>query len=150
MVLTAVDPVFVDTNVLVYANIVTAPLHAVAFQTLQDLAGAGVPLWISRQVLREYLATLTRPQTFVAPQPVSVLAAQIGQFQAQMHVAEDNSAVTMHLLALLSTVGSGGKQVHDANIVATMQAHGIAKLLTHNVADFVCFSAVVDVVPLIP
>lgn len=33
MALTAADPVFVDTNVLVYANVITAPLHAMAFQT---------------------------------------------------------------------------------------------------------------------
>ena len=29
-----------------------------------------------------------------------------------------------------------GKQVHDANIVATMLAHGVGRLLTFNVADF--------------
>jgi predicted nucleic acid-binding protein len=30
----------------------------------------------------------------------------------------------------------GGKQVHDANIVATMQAYGIPALLPHNTKDF--------------
>ena len=32
MATTAVDRVFVDTNVLVYSTVVTAPLHAVAAQ----------------------------------------------------------------------------------------------------------------------
>ena len=30
----------------------------------------------------------------------------------------------------------GGKQVHDANIVATMLAYGISSVPTHNTADF--------------
>ena len=30
----------------------------------------------------------------------------------------------------------GGKQIHDANIVATMLAYGERRLLTYNAADF--------------
>lgn len=30
----------------------------------------------------------------------------------------------------------GGKQIHDANIVAVMQEYGIKRLLTHNLDDF--------------
>ncbi len=40
----------------------------------------------------------------------------------------------------------GGKQVHDANIVATMLAHGETRLLTFNGADFRRFSSVIEVV----
>ena len=43
---------------------------------------------------------------------------------------------------------SGGKQVHDANIVATMRVHSVPRLLTHNVRDFARFGAVIEVVPL--
>ena len=32
-----------------------------------------------------------------------------------------------------------GKQIHDANIVATMRANGLERLATFNVADFVRF-----------
>jgi len=39
----------------------------------------------------------------------------------------------------------GGKQVHDANIVATMQAYGIPALLTHNIKDFEQFGEVVRI-----
>ena len=46
------DTWFVDTNVLVYANIAQAPLHTVALTRLQQLARSGATLWISRQVLR--------------------------------------------------------------------------------------------------
>jgi predicted nucleic acid-binding protein len=150
MATTAVDPTFIDTNVLVYANVVTAPLHQVALQALNDLWTAGTELWCSRQVFREYLATLSRPQTFAAPQPSAVLVAQIQKFQTLMRIAEDGPAVTATLLNLVTTVALAGKQVHDANIVATMQANGITRLLTHNTADFSRFSTMITVVPLVP
>jgi len=58
MAMTADDPVFVDTNVLVHANTVRSPLHAKAQLALQNLSATASALWISRQILREYLATL--------------------------------------------------------------------------------------------
>ena len=36
----------------------------------------------------------------------------------------------------LFTVAVGGRQIHNANIVATMLAYGERKLLTLNAADF--------------
>ncbi len=53
---------FIDTNVLVYSTAESAPFHQQARAALAREATAG-PLAISRQVLREYLATVTRPQT---------------------------------------------------------------------------------------
>jgi len=40
-----------------------------------------------------------------------------------------------------------GKQVHDANLVATMLVHGVTRLLTFNVADFRRFGAVIALEP---
>ncbi len=149
MATTAADPVFVDTNILVFANTATAPLHAEAQAVLLAFAASGAELWISRQLLGEYLATLSRPQSFTAPVPVATLVADIGRFQAQFQIAEDGPAVTANLLTLLTTIVIGGKQVHDANIVATMQTHGLRRLLTHNTADFARFGALIQVEPLV-
>ncbi len=142
------DRVFVDSNVLVYASVVAAPFYQQALQALRRLGDSGAEMWISRQVIREYLATLSRPQTFANPQPAALLARVVRYFEGRFHVAEDNSAVTARLLALIQQVPVGGKQIHDANIVATMQAHGISRLLTHNMADFNRFSGLIIVVPL--
>jgi predicted nucleic acid-binding protein len=150
MAMTAADPVFVDTNMLVYARIAVSPFHAAAVTKLDALKAAGHPLWVSRQILREYLAALTKPGTVTVPLPIAVLVADVQSFELRFSVAEDGPAVTSGLLNLLKAVGCGGKQVHDANIVATMQAHGIPKLLTHNVADFNRFAAYITVLPLVP
>jgi predicted nucleic acid-binding protein len=150
MVTTAVDRVFVDTNVLVFATQTSAPWHAEAARALSDLHAAGAELWISRQILREYLAALSRPQTFAAPLPIAILTRNVTQFETLFAVAEDGYGVTIYLLNLLGAISCAGKQVHDANIVATMLAHGIPKLLTHNVADFTRFVGQITVLPLIP
>ncbi|MHC5768185.1 MAG: hypothetical protein ACYTXI_21710 [Nostoc sp.] len=63
-------------------------------------------------------------------------------------MAEDSSQVTEGLLTLMEEIPSGGKQVHDANIVATMLIYGIPQLLTHNIGDFARFSGLITVLPL--
>jgi predicted nucleic acid-binding protein len=56
--------------------------------------------------------------------------------------------VSERLLELLETVECAGKQVHDANVVATMLVHGIDTVVTRNVDDFVRFGHQVHVVGL--
>jgi predicted nucleic acid-binding protein len=150
MATTAGDPVFVDTNVLVYANTATAPWHLEAQAALQSFRASAAELRISRQILREYLATLSRTQSFSSPVPALTLIADIIRFQSQFRIAEDGPAVTSSLLALLKSIPIGGKQVHDANIVATMQTHGLRRLSTHNTADFARFGHLIQIEPLVP
>jgi predicted nucleic acid-binding protein len=82
------------------------------------------------------MARLTRPQTFTNPVAPAAITGDVLRFQAQYDVAEDSPSVTDRLLMLSNSVSVGGKQIHDANIVATMLAHGLRRLLTHNVKDF--------------
>lgn len=142
------DPVFIDTNVLVYANVASSPLHQIAQETTEAFFEAGVELWISRQVLREFIVTLTRPQTFINPQPIDVIIARVQLFEEQFRVAEESSQVTARLLDLLQQIPTGGRQVHDANIVATMLIAGVYRLLTHNTIDFERFSEFITMLPL--
>ena len=145
-----VEPAFIDSNILVYAAVPTAPLHRRAHSTLEGLNRSGAVLWVSRQVLREYLAVLSRPQTFSQPIDAVTLASDIGHFESRLRVAEDSAAVTRLLLQLLQQVPIGGKQVHDANIVATMYVHGIRRLLTANTTDFMRYDHLITVLPLSP
>lgn len=144
------EPVFLDTNVLVYASIAEAPLHTTARTALHQLAQAESDLWISRQVVREYLATLTRPQTFTPPLPAATVIAEIRDFLERFHLAEDSPQVTEQLLSLVERFAVGGKQVHDANIVATMLAHDIRRLWTYNTGDFARYAELITVLPIEP
>ena len=62
-------------------------------------------------------------------------------------VLKDGPAVWAELMALARRFDFGGKQVHDANIVATMLAHGETRLLTFNQADFRRFAGLIEVLP---
>jgi predicted nucleic acid-binding protein len=144
----AAEPVFVDTNVLVYANQANAIEHARATSLIRDAEAHRATLWISRQVLREYLSAVTRPQAAGPALPLQVAANRVRWFAQRFRVADETAEVTGNLLSLLDSIPAAGKQVHDANIVATMLAHGIRRLLTFNVADFRRFEAFIAIEPL--
>jgi predicted nucleic acid-binding protein len=55
------NALFIDTNTLVYANVLEAPFHDQALAAINTARESGRTLWLSRQVIREYMATLTRP-----------------------------------------------------------------------------------------
>ena len=139
-------PAFVDTNVLLYASRPNAGEHARARAALSRMRQDGVPLWLSRQVFREYLAAATRPQASGPALAMADAIADVQGLQAAFNVAEDGPGVFGRLLQLLATHPGGGKQVHDANLVAAMLEHRIARLLTFNAADFRRFEPLIEVV----
>ena len=97
--------------------------NAVALDLLAQ-ARRAEPLRISRQVLRKYLAVVTRPQTWASPLPMPDALLDVRRFASDFEVLEDGQAVTDMLATLCRDVSVAGKQVHDANIVATMLTHG--------------------------
>jgi len=143
------DAVFIDTNVLVYAQLTESPWYSLAEEWLQRLNDEGVELWISRQTLREYLAAMTKPNALTKPIPIVSLINDVRYFADRFQVAEDGTHITETLLGLLEHISVGGKQIHDANIVATMLVYGISRLLTHNVDDFKRFAHLIEVLPLV-
>ena len=124
-----------DANILVAARFLTAPDHRAARAALERL-GDRETLRLSRQVLREYLAVVTRPQAWTRPLGMPDALDDVRRLSAALEVLEDGSRVTDLLADLCRSVPVGGKQVHDANIVATMLAHGERQLLTLNTGDF--------------
>ncbi|MDZ8081631.1 MAG: type II toxin-antitoxin system VapC family toxin [Nostoc sp. DcaGUA01] len=142
------NSVFIDTNILVYANLALSPFHVQAKERLQAFTEQGIDLWISRQTLREYLAAMTRRGDLTGNIPIASLVADVQYFASYFRLVEDNLLVTERLLTLMEQIPSGGRQVHDANIVATMLVYGIPQLLTHNTGDFARFSGLNTVLPL--
>ena len=127
---------FVDTNVLVKARILEAPGHEVARDSLESAYAEHEPLRISRQVLREYLVVVTRPQTWPVVIAKEDALDDVVRLADTLDVLEDGPVVTDWLVSLCREVPVGGRQIHDANIVATMLAYGEHRLLTFNWEDF--------------
>ena len=127
---------FVDTNVLVYSRVLTAPWHDVARASLERAFKDSEPVRISRQVVREYLSVVTRPQTWPIDITLEEALHDAYRLGHGFEVLEDGPEVTSVLLDLCREVPVRGRQIHDANIVATMLAHGERRLLTFNSSDF--------------
>jgi predicted nucleic acid-binding protein len=117
-----------------------------AWQSLQDAQTMGLELVISTQILREYLAASTRPSP--TNLPLNDILTNINVFQTQFQVVNDNLAVLAILTHLCQVFTVAGKQIHDANIVATMQVYQVNYLLTHNSADFKRFDSLITIIPL--
>jgi hypothetical protein len=73
----------------------------------------------------------------------------ITNFEAGLLVLDDTELVTRKLLELSKRFSVTGKQVHDANIVATMLVHDIPTLLTHNTKDFNRYRDLIETMPLV-
>ena len=127
---------FVDTNILVNARIREAPHHDSARDSLERALRSLEPVRISRQIMREYLAVVTRPQAWPVPITREEALDDIGRLDQVFEVLEDGARVTDMLVSLCRDVAVGGRQIHDANIVAAMLAHGERRLLTFNAGDF--------------
>ena len=127
---------FIDTSVLVNARIRGAPDHDAARTALERALGNPEPLRISRQVIREYLAVVTRRQPWPVNMPLEDALADVDRLVGSFEVLENGPLVTETLVSLCREVPAGGQQIHDANILATMLAHGEHRLLTFNAAHF--------------
>ena len=137
---------FIDTNILVNSRVLEAPQHEMARARLEQALRDDEPMRISRQVVREYLAVVTRPQTWPVAISREEALRDVSRLLSSFEVLEDGPAVTELLVELCRETPVGGRQIHDANIVATMLAHGERRLLTFNTGDFRRFGDRIELV----
>lgn len=143
------DRAILDTNVLLAATDEAREDHEDAIAAINLWPASGVVLYTSGQILREYLAVATRPvdrNGLGMGQPDAV--ANVRALRTRLNLLAEDVKVSERLLELLETIECAGKQVHDANVVATMLVHGIDTVVTRNVDDFVRFGHQVHVVGL--
>ena len=141
--------VFVDTNILVYSSDRDSPFYGIARQRLQKLADQFSVVCISNQVLREYIGVVTRLDIAKRQYNPEQIAYDISQFEKQFHVLQEDHETRQRLLYLLTHTVIGGKQIHDANLIATALQNNIKSFCTHNVADFKRFDRLIKVIPLL-
>ncbi|MGC4001136.1 MAG: PIN domain-containing protein [Anaeromyxobacter sp.] len=140
----AAEPIFLDTNVLVAASVAEHPSHVAASALLTRLGGQQAPFCISPQVCREFLVVLTRKPVSGREFTVEEALTTLGAWRSACTVIDEGPAALEELLGLVQAHAVKGKQVHDANIVATMLANGIDRLATLNPADFKRFEDLIE------
>jgi predicted nucleic acid-binding protein len=83
---------FVDTNVLVHATATSAPFRDRARAALSRLA-ASEPLAVGRQILREYIAVMTRQQAWRKALTHAEATSDAATFVRRFSVFEDGPPV---------------------------------------------------------
>lgn len=133
----------VDTNVLVGASEPTRADHAAA-QAL--ITSDTRTLAVTPQVLREYLVVATRPAELNGlALSMEQAIANLNQFLDCFHVLPENAATVARLHQLVTEVSTSGRQIHDANIVATALAHGASSIITSDTRHFARFSDYLEI-----
>jgi predicted nucleic acid-binding protein len=141
--------VLLDTNVLLSATAPLRPLHQAALVVLNEWPNQGIVLSTSSQVLREYLVVATRPAKVNGlGLDLNDALTNVAAFRGRMRLLLESESTWERLRALIATYGCLGKQIHDANLVATALTCGVARLVTANVGDFTRFEPEIEVIEL--
>ncbi|MDZ4770519.1 MAG: type II toxin-antitoxin system VapC family toxin [Chloroflexota bacterium] len=140
--------VFVDTNILLRTILSQMKQHAEVDALVKRTLREGAELWINGQVIREFIVQATHPRTLTEPLTIEQVVQEIEVAKPLFRVADETEAVRDKLLELLRQYPTQGKQVHDANLVATMLAYEIDTLLTLNVDDLKRFEDKIKIISL--
>ncbi len=141
--------VLADTNVLLSASSPSRDLHAQALRVLRDWPNEGVPICTSGQVLREYLVVATRSYELNGlGLSLSQALTNRERLEARMKFLDETHAVAMRLARIAESASCVGKQIHDANLVATALAHRVDRILTDDITHFARFRDFVEIVDL--
>jgi predicted nucleic acid-binding protein len=140
--------IFLDTNIVLRCTITQIPGHSRIRQAVDYLLANGNELWISGQVIREYGSVITRPQSFMSVMTAFDAAKQLRNIRDSFNVALETPDTIEGLCRLMDTHPMGGKQIHDANLVATMLDYKITHLFTLNTADFERFTPLITLMTL--
>ena len=132
-----------DTNVLVHAEILTSPFHAVARKVLDHAANGLAPWAIPWPCVYEFLRVVTHPRVYHPPMPSAVALRDL------RHVLASPSLVLLGetprhaevMATVVAASGVTGNLIHDAHIAALCLEHGVSELVTGD-GDFARFPQV--------
>lgn len=136
---------FVDTNVLVYAANTGLIFTDDARRVLRKEIRGGAELYVSTQVLREFAKVMTGYNyAGIAP-----TLRNLDRFERWMKVLPESAATVAVWKTFVARYQVRGKNMYDCNLAATVHAHGVTHILTHNVGDFQRYSDILTVVPML-
>jgi toxin-antitoxin system PIN domain toxin len=130
----------VDTNVLIYAEILSSLYHRRARQLLKELAEGALPWALPWPCIYEFLRVVTHPAVYHPPVPMAVALADLRKILASPALALlTETAEHFEIVeSMIPQSGVTGNLVHDAHIAALCIEHGVTELLTGD-RDFARF-----------
>ena len=141
--------ILVDSGVLLRLMERADPQHGIIRQAVRALTARGDELATGLQNIAEFWNVCTRPSTSRGG-----LGLDIDETDRRVRVLEriftilaDQTNTYRLWRRLVVTHSVQGKQVHDARLVALMQAHAITHILTLNGADFRRYPGITPIDP---
>jgi predicted nucleic acid-binding protein len=126
-----------DTNILLRLLQRSDPDHALACGALRSLRERGEQICFAPQNLVEFWCVCTRPTS------ANGFGLSVTETDRRTRVIErlftllpDRPSVHARWRRLVVAHAVSGVQVHDARLVAWMQAHALTKVLSFNAGDF--------------
>lgn len=138
----------IDTNILVRLARVVDPQHQLVKTAIDNLNLQGVELCFSLQNIAEFWNVCTRPSEQNGyGLTVAETNRRVNSIERTMTFLSDNEEVYSIWRRLVMANNVRGVQVHDARLVAIMQAYGLTHILTLNQPDFLRYANVQAVHP---
>jgi predicted nucleic acid-binding protein len=135
--------VLLDSNILTRLAQHTHPMHATSRDAVAALRQGGDMVFIVPQNHYEFWGVATRP---IAANGLGLTApeadAELTRLEALFPLLPETPIVLAEWRRLVVANNVLGKNAHDARLVAAMVVHGLTRLLTFNVADFIRFPGI--------
>jgi toxin-antitoxin system PIN domain toxin len=131
----------IDTNVLIYAEIISSQYHLQARQVLTELAEGAAPWALPWPCIYEFLRVVTHPRVFHPPVPLEVALTDlraITDSPSLLLLCETERHVEL-MTSIAKEAGVTGNLIHDAHIAALCIEHGVTELISAD-RDFLRFN----------
>ncbi len=137
-----------DTNILIRWLQPEDREFSVVVRAVDTLSDKGVTLCYTIQNLAEFWNVTTRPGNRNGyGLSLEEADARAHSIETRFRLLPDDANVYLAWRHLLVEQAVRGVQVHDARLVAAMQTHGVARILTFNTKDFARYSQIEAIHP---
>lgn len=129
--------ILTDTNILLRSVEPLHPHHAVAVSAVHRLLAANTPVYFTLQNIAEFWNVATRPLANNGlGLSIAATLSEVEKIESLLTMLPDSPTVYTEWKRIIVQHGVSGVKVHDARLVATMNTHGVSRLLTFDVDDF--------------
>jgi predicted nucleic acid-binding protein len=129
---------FIDTNILVYASLEDfEPIkYTNSVEILRRLVENRHPVFISTQIIREFLSVSTNKKFLKSPLSIKDANRKVKELIENFEVLNIDIETIDRLMKIAEKHQISGKNIHDAAISAAMLENEIKHILTYNKKDF--------------
>ncbi len=141
--------VLADSGILLRLLEPTDPLYVIIDQAVRLVHARGDRIVIAPQNVAEFWNVCTRPATARGGYGLSIAETdrRLTIIEAVFAVLSEPPGAYRLWRSLVTTHAVQGKQVHDARLVALMQAHALTHILTLNGSDFTRYPGITPMDP---